>query len=106
MGHPYAFQHLLGCYSLKIYAPTPIFIFYMSHLMICVTFSFFRLLVIDYKLTYPSGTATAVLINGFHTPKGEENAKKQVSGFLRCFAISLLWSFFQWFYTGFSSILA
>jgi hypothetical protein len=32
-------------------------------------------LVIDYKLTYPSGTATAVLINGFHTPRGEENAK-------------------------------
>ncbi|KAL6633873.1 hypothetical protein ACP70R_026544 [Stipagrostis hirtigluma subsp. patula] len=57
-------------------------------------------LVIDYKLTYPSGTATAVLINGFHTPKGEENAKKQVSGFLRCFTISLFWSFFQWFYTG------
>ena len=35
----------------------------------------FQALVIDYKLTYPSGTATAVLINGFHTPKGEENAK-------------------------------
>jgi uncharacterized oligopeptide transporter (OPT) family protein len=32
-------------------------------------------LVIDYKLTYPSGTATAVLINGFHTPQGERNAK-------------------------------
>ncbi|KAK3158603.1 hypothetical protein QOZ80_2AG0139260 [Eleusine coracana subsp. coracana] len=59
-----------------------------------------KALVIDYKLTYPSGTATAVLINGFHTAKGEENAEKQVRGFLRCFAISLLWSFFQWFYTG------
>jgi uncharacterized oligopeptide transporter (OPT) family protein len=32
-------------------------------------------LVIDYKLTYPSGTATAVLINGFHTPQGDKNAK-------------------------------
>ncbi|KAG2660227.1 metal-nicotianamine transporter YSL2-like [Panicum virgatum] len=59
-----------------------------------------KALVIDYKLTYPSGTATAVLINGFHTTRGEENAKKQVSGFLRCFGISLLWSFFQWFYSG------
>ncbi|KAG2652728.1 hypothetical protein PVAP13_1NG375100 [Panicum virgatum] len=59
-----------------------------------------KALVIDYKLTYPSGTATAILINGFHTPRGEENAKKQVSGFLWCFGISLLWSFFQWFYTG------
>ncbi|XP_024317716.1 metal-nicotianamine transporter YSL2 isoform X2 [Brachypodium distachyon] len=59
-----------------------------------------KALVIDYKLTYPSGTATAVLINGFHTSQGEKNAKKQVRGFLRCFVISLLWSFFQWFYTG------
>ncbi|KAF7090236.1 hypothetical protein CFC21_093018 [Triticum aestivum] len=59
-----------------------------------------KALVIDYKLTYPSGTATAVLINGFHTPQGEKNAKMQVRGFVRSFVISLLWSFFQWFYTG------
>jgi len=32
-------------------------------------------MIIDYKLTYPSGTATAVLINGFHTPKGDAMAK-------------------------------
>jgi len=32
-------------------------------------------MIIDYKLTYPSGTATAVLINGFHTPKGDVMAK-------------------------------
>lgn len=32
-------------------------------------------MIIDYKLTYPSGTATAVLINGFHTPKGNKMAK-------------------------------
>jgi len=32
-------------------------------------------MVIDYKLAYPSGTATAVLINGFHTPKGDNMAK-------------------------------
>ena len=44
----------------------------MLHLIICITF---QALVIDYKLTYPSGTATAVLINGFHTTRGEENAK-------------------------------
>ncbi|EEC73700.1 hypothetical protein OsI_08288 [Oryza sativa Indica Group] len=34
-----------------------------------------KALIIDYKLTYPSGTATAVLINGFHTPQGENSAK-------------------------------
>ncbi|RYR19546.1 hypothetical protein Ahy_B03g064355 [Arachis hypogaea] len=51
---------------------------------------------------------TANLINGFHTPKGAELAKKQVSKLGRFFSISFLWSFFQWFFTagddcGFSS---
>lgn len=32
-------------------------------------------MVIDYKLPYPSGTATAVLINGFHTSKGDKMAR-------------------------------
>jgi hypothetical protein len=36
---------------------------------------FLQVLVIDYKLTYPSGTATAVLINGFHTPQGDKNER-------------------------------
>ncbi|TQD94545.1 hypothetical protein C1H46_019790 [Malus baccata] len=34
-----------------------------------------KIMIIDYKLAYPSGTATAVLINGFHTPKGDKMAK-------------------------------
>ncbi|KAG8071647.1 hypothetical protein GUJ93_ZPchr0006g43991 [Zizania palustris] len=55
--------------------------------------------VVDYKLTYPSGTATAVLINGFHTAQGNKNAKLQLHGFLKYFGCSLFWSFFQWFYT-------
>ncbi|CAL1404439.1 unnamed protein product [Linum trigynum] len=59
-----------------------------------------KIMIIDYKLTYPSGTATAVLINGFHTPKGDKMAKKQVQGFLRFFSLSFIWAFFQWFYTG------
>lgn len=36
---------------------------------------FLQIMVIDYKLSYPSGTATAVLINGFHTPKGDKMAR-------------------------------
>uniref|UniRef100_A0A7N0U647 Uncharacterized protein n=1 Tax=Kalanchoe fedtschenkoi TaxID=63787 RepID=A0A7N0U647_KALFE len=59
-----------------------------------------KIMIIDYKLTYPSGTATAVLINGFHTEKGDEMAKKQVKGFVRFFSMSFLWSFFQWFFSG------
>ncbi|KAK8466643.1 hypothetical protein PHAVU_008G157800 [Phaseolus vulgaris] len=59
-----------------------------------------KLMIVDYKLTYPTGTATAVLINGFHTPKGDEMAKKQVHGFMKFFSFSFLWSFFQWFFAG------
>ncbi|XVE58304.1 hypothetical protein DITRI_Ditri04bG0159500 [Diplodiscus trichospermus] len=59
-----------------------------------------KIMIIDYKLAYPSGTATAVLINGFHTPKGDKTAKKQVQGFMKFFSFSFLWAFFQWFYAG------
>ncbi|KAJ8760785.1 hypothetical protein K2173_021823 [Erythroxylum novogranatense] len=59
-----------------------------------------KIMIVDYKLPYPSGTATAVLINGFHTPKGDEMAKKQVHGFMKFFSLSFLWGFFQWFYSG------
>ncbi|KAH1115093.1 hypothetical protein J1N35_008471 [Gossypium stocksii] len=59
-----------------------------------------KIMIIDYKLSYPSGTATAVLINGFHTPKGDKIAKKQVHGFVKFFSLGFLWAFFQWFYAG------
>ncbi|KAL3653680.1 Metal-nicotianamine transporter ysl3 [Castilleja foliolosa] len=59
-----------------------------------------KIMIIDYKLPYPSGTATAVLINGFHTAKGDKMAKKQVRGFMKFFSFSFVFSFFQWFYSG------
>ncbi|KAM1407557.1 hypothetical protein ACFX2F_002121 [Malus domestica] len=59
-----------------------------------------KIMIIDYKLAYPSGTATAVLINGFHTPKGDKMAKQQVHTFMKFFSASFLWGFFQWFYSG------
>ncbi|KAI3965747.1 hypothetical protein MKX01_010704 [Papaver californicum] len=67
-----------------------------------------KIMILDYKLTYPSGTATAYLINSFHTPKGAKLAKKQVKTLFKWFGGSFLWAFFQWFYTaadgcGFSS---
>lgn len=34
-----------------------------------------QIMVIDFRLTYPSGTATAHLINSFHTPHGAKLAK-------------------------------
>ncbi|XP_023001779.1 probable metal-nicotianamine transporter YSL7 isoform X2 [Cucurbita maxima] len=55
-------------------------------------------MVVDFKLTYPSGTATAHLINSFHTPRGAALAKKQVRMLGRFFSLSFLWGFFQWFF--------
>lgn len=48
---------------------------HLSIMALIVDDIYFQVLVIDYKLTYPSGTATAVLINGFHTKQGDKNAK-------------------------------
>ncbi|BAT89099.1 hypothetical protein LR48_Vigan09g057600 [Vigna angularis] len=58
-----------------------------------------KIMIVDLKLTFPSGLATAVLINGFHR-QGDKMAKKQVSGFLKYFSMSFLWGFFKWFFTG------
>ncbi|KAL3362519.1 hypothetical protein AABB24_015093 [Solanum stoloniferum] len=58
-----------------------------------------KVLIVDYKLTFPTGMATAVLINGFHG-KNDKKARKQVKGFLKFFSYSFSWAFFQWFYTG------
>ncbi|XP_056160190.1 metal-nicotianamine transporter YSL3-like [Syzygium oleosum] len=76
------------------------FLFLTSFVGIFALVPLRKIMIIDYKLTYPSGTATAVLINGFHTPKGDEMAKKQVHGFAKFFSLSFLWGFFQWFYSG------
>ncbi|KAL4592722.1 hypothetical protein LXL04_005725 [Taraxacum kok-saghyz] len=58
-----------------------------------------KILIIDYKLVFPSGMATAVLINGFHS-QGDDMAKKQIKGFAKYFSVSFLWAIFQWFFSG------
>ncbi|CAA3003118.1 metal-nicotianamine transporter YSL1 isoform X1 [Olea europaea subsp. europaea] len=75
------------------------FLFLVCFIGLFVLIPLRKILIIDYKLTFPSGMATAVLINGFHS-RGDEMAKKQVRGFLRCFSFSFFWGFFQWFYEG------
>ncbi|XP_047311067.1 metal-nicotianamine transporter YSL3-like [Impatiens glandulifera] len=75
------------------------FLFVVSFVGLLALVPLRKIMIIDYKLAYPSGTATAVLINGFHTQKGDEMAKKQVQGFGKFFCLSFVWSFFQWFYT-------
>ncbi|KAG2305214.1 hypothetical protein Bca52824_033865 [Brassica carinata] len=88
-----------------------------------------KIMVIDFKLTYPNGTATAHLINSFHTSQWGQDSqvlsfhfftlcllvltcllpfdsmlklyiRKQVRMLGRFFSFSFLWSFFQWFFTG------
>ncbi|KAI8560699.1 hypothetical protein RHMOL_Rhmol04G0277000 [Rhododendron molle] len=68
-----------------------------------------KMMILKYKLTYPSGTATAYLINSFHTPKGAKLAKKQVATLFYAFCGSFGSALFQWFFAaadgcGFGSI--
>ncbi|KAJ3682290.1 hypothetical protein LUZ60_014863 [Juncus effusus] len=75
------------------------FLLLVSFLGLFVLVPLRKIMIIDYKLIYPSGTATAHLINGFHTPQGSKLAKKQVKTLGKYFIISFIWGFFQWFYT-------
>ncbi|XP_031476606.1 probable metal-nicotianamine transporter YSL6 [Nymphaea colorata] len=59
-----------------------------------------KVMILDYKLTYPSGTATALLINSFHTNTGAELAKKQVRCLGKYLGLSFFWSCFKWFFSG------
>ncbi|KAI9074325.1 hypothetical protein K1719_043697 [Acacia pycnantha] len=75
------------------------FLFVVSFLGLFSVVPLRKIMIIDFKLTYPSGTATAHLINSFHTPQGAKLAKKQVKVLGKFFTFSFLWGFFQWFYT-------
>ncbi|KAK3406142.1 hypothetical protein EUGRSUZ_K02318 [Eucalyptus grandis] len=74
------------------------FLFVVSFLGLLAVVPLRKIMIIDFKLTYPSGTATAHLINSFHTPEGAKLAKKQVKALGKFFSFSFLWGFFQWFY--------
>ncbi|XP_042504777.1 probable metal-nicotianamine transporter YSL7 isoform X3 [Macadamia integrifolia] len=76
------------------------FLFVVSFLGLFSVVPLRKIMVIDYKLVYPSGTATAHLINSFHTPQGAKLAKKQIKELNKFFSFSFLWAFFQWFFTG------
>nr|CAH68189.1 H0403D02.17 [Oryza sativa]CAJ86097.1 H0103C06.1 [Oryza sativa] len=76
------------------------FLFIVSFLGLFSVVPLRKIMIIDYKLIYPSGTATAHLINSFHTPQGAKLAKMQVKMLGKFFVMSFSWGFFQWFYTG------
>ncbi|KAM6573144.1 probable metal-nicotianamine transporter YSL6 [Cannabis sativa] len=76
------------------------FLFIVSFLGLFSLVPLRKVMVMDYKLTYPSGTATAMLINSFHTNTGAELAGKQVRCLGKYLSISLVWSCFKWFFSG------
>lgn len=76
------------------------FIFVVSFLGLFSLVPLRKVMVMDYKLTYPSGTATAMLINSFHTTTGAELARKQVNCLGKYLSISFVWSCFKWFFSG------
>ncbi|XP_047963711.1 probable metal-nicotianamine transporter YSL7 [Salvia hispanica] len=85
-----------------------VFLFSVSFLGLFTILPLRKIMIIDYRLTFPSGTAAAHLINSFHSPKGAKLAKKQGRALGKFFTFSFLWGLFQWFFTatyscGFSS---
>lgn len=51
------------------------FLFVVSFLGLFSVVPLRKIMIVDFQLTYPSGTATAHLINSFHTPQGAKLAK-------------------------------
>ncbi|XP_038725734.1 probable metal-nicotianamine transporter YSL6 isoform X2 [Tripterygium wilfordii] len=76
------------------------FLFVVSFLGLFSLVPLRKVMVMDYKLTYPSGTATAMLINSFHTNTGAELAGKQVRCLGKYLSLSFIWSCFKWFFSG------
>ncbi|MEW5304363.1 MAG: hypothetical protein WDW36_006976 [Sanguina aurantia] len=58
-----------------------------------------KLLIIDYGLQYPSGTATGLLITSFHTAKGATAAVAQMGLLLTSFAASFAWDAVKWLFS-------
>ncbi|KAF8667242.1 hypothetical protein HU200_052908 [Digitaria exilis] len=59
-----------------------------------------KVMVIDYKLAFPGGTATAVMINSLHGKTEGDLAGKKVNCLVKYMSISFGWSFFKWFFSG------
>lgn len=59
-----------------------------------------KVMVIDYKLTFPGGTATALMINSLHGKAEGDLAGKKVHCLVKFMSISFGWSLFKWFFSG------
>ncbi|KAM0869468.1 hypothetical protein ACQ4PT_040650 [Festuca glaucescens] len=59
-----------------------------------------KVLVIDYKLAFPGGTATALMINSLHGEKEADLTGKKVHCLVKYMGLSFGWSFFKWYFSG------
>ncbi|XP_066324744.1 probable metal-nicotianamine transporter YSL7 [Miscanthus floridulus] len=75
------------------------FLFLVSFSGLFILMPFRKVMIIRHRLTFPSGMATAHLINSFHTPQGVNKARQQVKMLFSSFGGSVLWNIFQWFFT-------
>jgi len=75
------------------------FLFLVSFSGMFILMPLRKVMIIRHGLTYPSGMATAQLINSFHTPQGANNARQQVHILFRSLGGTIFWNAFQWFFT-------
>jgi uncharacterized oligopeptide transporter (OPT) family protein len=62
------------------------FLFLISFAGMFIIMPFRKVMIIRHRLTFPSGTATAHLINSFHTPQGVKQARYHQLNFTwKCF---------------------
>uniref|UniRef100_J3LXA8 Uncharacterized protein n=1 Tax=Oryza brachyantha TaxID=4533 RepID=J3LXA8_ORYBR len=59
-----------------------------------------KVMVIDYKLAFPGGTATALMINSLHGKAEADLAGRKVHCLVKYLGLSFFWSFFKWFFSG------
>lgn len=62
-----------------------------------------KVFILKYRLPYPSGHATGMLINSFHTEAGSTLAIKQIKVMGFWFALSFAWALFMWFFSATST---
>ncbi|GJN06580.1 hypothetical protein PR202_ga24323 [Eleusine coracana subsp. coracana] len=76
------------------------FLFLTSFSGLFCTLPLTKMMILDYKLMYPTGSAIAGIVNSFHTPKGAATAKLQLRALVKALVGSFIWDSFQWVYTG------
>eukprot|EP00775_Hariotina_reticulata_P009952 gene9952-10107_t len=59
-----------------------------------------KLMIIDWRLPFPSGTASGLMLASFHTKSGEQEAMRKVRLLLYTGAASFVFSIFKWILMG------